>query len=391
MKAALQRLACLFLISHGCIQAFVSRRIVSVASRLSAVPDKSCQSKFQALSEVEGKKDPQWIDHGLLLSSFSDGLVPNCAAMDFLLRGLVKGLWREYLRQVEADVKESVLQSPCCGPDLKVLSNMESADKVLGGLADGRLDWRHMLQCLSDKKNAPIELRFLYIPTAMYALRKDSTASPGKQRQRARADGKKRRTEIVNLIATELSEHVDVDVNVLTVTLDLDDGSVKQPEGSDNPSKFPETGVVAIKDWAPHFIYVQGGNTFWLYHCIEKGNWGELIYEACTGEDAAVYCGTSAGAIVLGATMETACWKGWDDPSLVPDRPTYDDWKDIKGFQMAGNKAFFPHMTDEWRDLVEKQKSLDPSFDLVILRDEDAYCIEGSQKKVYLAVAEKSL
>jgi hypothetical protein len=30
---------------------------------------------------------------------------------------------------------------------------------------------------------------------------------------------------------------------------------------------------------------------------------------ACTGENAAVYCGTSAGAIIMGESMETACWK----------------------------------------------------------------------------------
>lgn len=29
----------------------------------------------------------------------------------------------------------------------------------------------------------------------------------------------------------------------------------------------------------------------------------------CTGDDAAVYCGTSAGAIIMGASMDTACWK----------------------------------------------------------------------------------
>ena len=54
---------------------------------------------------------------------------------------------------------------------------------------------------------------------------------------------------------------------------------------------------------------MQGGNTFWLYHCIEKGDWKEDLIKACSGPDAAVYCGTSAGAIVMGETMETACWK----------------------------------------------------------------------------------
>jgi peptidase E len=70
-----------------------------------------------------------------------------------------------------------------------------------------------------------------------------------------------------------------------------------------------QNGKDAINKWKPHFIYVQGGNTFWLYHCIEKGDWTQDLRNACTGENAAVYCGTSAGAIIMGDSMETACWK----------------------------------------------------------------------------------
>ena len=33
------------------------------------------------------------------------------------------------------------------------------------------------------------------------------------------------------------------------------------------------------------------------------------LYNSCTGPNAAVYCGTSAGAIIMGDSMETACWK----------------------------------------------------------------------------------
>lgn len=70
-----------------------------------------------------------------------------------------------------------------------------------------------------------------------------------------------------------------------------------------------QDGKDALISWNPNLIYVQGGNTFWLYHCIEKGDWGADIVRACSGRDAAVYCGTSAGAIVMGASMDTACWK----------------------------------------------------------------------------------
>ena len=70
-----------------------------------------------------------------------------------------------------------------------------------------------------------------------------------------------------------------------------------------------QNGKEAFQTWQPNLIYVQGGNTFWLYHCIEKGEWGDDIVKACTSRNPAVYCGTSAGAIVMGQLMDTACWK----------------------------------------------------------------------------------
>lgn len=75
-------------------------------------------------------------------------------------------------------------------------------------------------------------------------------------------------------------------------------------------SDVKKTGEEALTTWEPHIVYVEGGNTFWLQHCIEKGNWGSLLKSACTGPDAcAVYIGKSAGAIVAGALVETATWK----------------------------------------------------------------------------------
>ena len=197
---------------------------------------------------------------------------------------------------------------------------------------------------------------------------------------RARADGKKRRTEISNLLSSQLGDNV----NVLAVTLDLDDGSVKQPQGTDDASRYPKNGKEALQEWNPHFIYIQGGNTFWLYHCMEKGNWKDLLVNAVTGDAAAVYCGTSAGAILAGASMETATWKGWDDPSVVPDKPNYKDWIGIPGLKLAGDVSVFPHMdTAKWQSLVdEKQKQLGGK--VYCLRDEEVLCIDGARQAVEL-------
>lgn len=69
-----------------------------------------------------------------------------------------------------------------------------------------------------------------------------------------------------------------------------------------------QDGKSALRDWSPTLIYVEGGNTFWLHHCMTKGDWQDDLVSAITSEDS-VYCGKSAGAILAGRTVETATWK----------------------------------------------------------------------------------
>jgi len=363
------------------------------------------------------------------LSSFSDGLVSNPQAIDFFMDSLVETMWKQHVNELQEKVESSAMTSPCCGPtDVDSVNqlldvfhdydDMGNGDTVNGGDASGR--WKTAFKTLMDTQQrssslsqSELRLRFLYIPTAMYALRKDSANSSGKQRQRARADGKKRRTQIARLIQEQFaqawnemndrgaSEEAESPVNVLTVTLDFDDGSLKQPDGSKDASKFPSTGMEALQDWKPHLIYVQGGNTFWLYHCMEKGNYRDALIDAiAVGENdqtPAVYCGTSAGAILAGSLMETATWKEWDDPSVVPDRTNYEDWKGVAGLDLAGeNISIFPHMGDQWQDIVDvkigqleapvppdgatadsKDSSLS-SPEVYCLRDDQVVCVNGT-------------
>eukprot|EP00980_Cylindrotheca_fusiformis_P002727 scaffold629_cov140-Cylindrotheca_fusiformis.AAC.4 len=343
---------------------------------------------------TDNKKQGCFLNWGLLLSSFSDGLVPNEKAQNFLMNGLVQTLWRDRKYTIEQRVEQSALVSSCCGPtDINSLNEMLDATTT-EETEEKELSWQESLKALmslqseqeeeesSSLSSLSMELRLVYIPTAMYALRKDSNNTPGKQRQRARADGKKRRNEIVQLLKEKV--FVGQKVNILSVTLDFDDGSIKQPEGSKDRSKFPSNGKEALDDWKPNLIYVQGGNTFWLYHCIEKGNWKDILTSAVMGKDAAVYCGTSAGAIIAGSSMETATWKGWDDPSVVPDRPTYKDWADVRGLSLAGDISIFPHMDDTWTPLVEEKISeWNESKNIVrCLWDEDVLCIDGRRRTV---------
>ncbi|KAG7374634.1 peptidase S51 family protein [Nitzschia inconspicua] len=313
---------------------------------------------------------PLWLDKGLLLSSFTDGLRSNRDSQDWLCNALVERLWKDFQQQSERGLLDSNIFSPCNGPDPDLWQQLEDVDLQIEELYsknEGNChasSWRRSLEMLrlqqrqqNQDNNTIIELRLLYIPTALYALRKDSTNSPGKQRQRARADGKQRRNEIVAMLQDNLDG-----VAISAVTLDFDDGSVKQAECTiqqHDTLNFPTTGKEAINDWKPHLIYVQGGNTFWLHHCMEKGDWGKDLVAACcvsgdaTTSSGAVYCGVSAGAIVVGNSMQTACWKEWDDPSVAPGKECYDDWKDVIGLGLAGSVSFFPHMEDQWRTMID--------------------------------------
>lgn len=239
-------------------------------------------SSMPTTAESETATEPSsvtsaWLEKGLILSSFTDGLKTNPPALDWLMNALVETLWKEEQERTEVSLKESNLASPCNGPDPVLLEQLEYTDTVVEGMmqlqSSSDTDWKKQLALLcrtkraakTDEGNAadvdadPIDLRVLYIPTAMYALRPGSTSKPGKQRGRNRADGKKRRNEILALLADQLEGFLlesgddsissDEFFTVRTVTMDLDDASVKQPEEvvvgrdngtSTNDDKFPE-------------------------------------------------------------------------------------------------------------------------------------------------------
>lgn len=354
--------------------------------------------------------------HALLISSFSDGVVESPPAKAFLKLGLAKALASERSRRVEGQVRGSVLFSPCAGPSIDLLNTMEDMDNAVASLSpsddDGAavpMDISEMERRANDflsmlskaatssdtsKDDEPAHCRILYIPTAMYALNPESKNTPGKQRQRARADGKKRRNLVVKTIEDILGEQFTC--TVLACTLDFDDGSIKQPVGSDDGSLFPKDGREALSSWRPHLIYVEGGNTFWLQHCVEKGDWADVIMRACTGNDAyAVYVGKSAGAIIVGSRVDTATWKGWDNPAVVPDKEAYDDWYGDKGMSFAGPDAsVFPHMEETWKELVqEKTKQMIKEdgncVKVYALKEWEACCVDGDAGKVFVVSGEQ--
>lgn len=358
-------------------------------------------SNLVDLDEVSSTppSNSRWATNALLFSSWNDGVVPNTAAKSFLRYSIVNKLLQDHVVQKEDGLETSVKFSPCNGPDVDELNNLEIADTLSESGKEFTFEtfdtevtsevdsWaKETLQHISTETNE-VTIKLLYIPTAMYALNPQSSNTPGKQRQRARADGKKRRTQVLNLLKSLLCAKSSENLSFQTITLDLDDDSLKQPEGPDN-SQFPKDGKEAFTTWNPTVIYVEGGNTFWLQHCIDKGEYSQLIIDACTGELGAVYCGKSAGAIVAGDDVSTATWKGWDDPSVVPNRETYDDWIGTKGFTFSGSASYFPHMSDDWielvNDKVEGQKS---DCTTCCLREEEVCCITGESKQTFVVSA----
>ncbi|CAK9062722.1 Glutathione gamma-glutamylcysteinyltransferase [Durusdinium trenchii] len=64
-------------------------------------------------------------------------------------------------------------------------------------------------------------------------------------------------------------------------------------------------------------LFVDGGNTFWPLILRKRSGLGEALRELRSLSPFA-YVGISAGAILAGKTCDTAYWKGWDDPTVVP-------------------------------------------------------------------------
>ena len=360
------------------VQAFLSEP--SASCRPASVPlflsdSAHAVSSFEKVKEGDLEEN-NWMKHGLLLSSFSDGLVPNPQARTVLQQGLVRTLLVEEQRRTEETIEATVKNSPCCGPtDPLALDRLEKVDRAIESLSDDHHSIQKSLDLLvmDGLLQSSPSLRVVYIPTALYALRPDSENTPGKQRQRARADGKKRRNLLVDLLQ-ELVSPVPIEI----VTLDFDDGSVKQPQGED-ASILPRTGKEALGDWRPHLVYVQGGNTFWLHHCMDKGGWDSDLIRLCRDEQT-FFIGSSAGAILAGNMVQTATWKGWDDPRVVPGMEDYQDWVDVPGLGLVGNKAFFPHMDDTWNDLVKEKSALLENTSVCALRDNEACYVDGNTK-----------
>jgi len=92
------------------------------------------------------------------------------------------------------------------------------------------------------------------------------------------------------------------------------------------------------------FVFVSGGNTFFLLQEMRKSGFAELIHEYIA--KGMIYGGSSAGSIVAGPDISLA--KELDDPQLAPDL------KDYKGLGLV-DVVVLPHWGSEhFRSRYEK-------------------------------------
>lgn len=124
-----------------------------------------------------------------------------------------------------------------------------------------------------------------------------------------------------------------------------------------------------------HCIYVLGGNTFFLWHHLQRSGLDALIRQRVLNEGS-LYVGCSAGSIVAGQDISTAFWKGWDNPDW--DATAKVDWSQphaVKGMSLV-DVSLFPHYSKGWETLVQQRRAA-LNHRVVTLGEEDGAYVLG--------------
>ena len=114
-------------------------------------------------------------------------------------------------------------------------------------------------------------------------------------------------------------------------------------------------------------LYVSGGNTFKLMHFARKTNFSETIQDLLNRNG--IYIGVSAGAIIVGNSIEGALIEG--DENLV-------QMEDFNGFNLV-DYAIFPHSDDSIKTkALEMNIFKNPLF----IDDQQAFLIEIKDQQI---------
>ena len=196
-----------------------------------------------------------------------------------------------------------------------------------------------------------------YVPTAKYALNRESTRKPGDQRRRARADARKK--------AKELSAQFGRPTQLLEL---------------DRVSSCDEV-LEALA--GASCAYVDGGNTFYLRNAMRTSGFDEAIERALADSPSLLYIGQSAGAICAGDSIQTAYWKGWDDPDAAENV----DWSApsaTDGLRLAPGLSVFPHyVAEEHAALIDARAAELGNSQCVPLSDNSAYVVRAGESAMF--------
>lgn len=82
---------------------------------------------------------------------------------------------------------------------------------------------------------------------------------------------------------------------------------------------------------------------------------------------------------------------------MVPGKETYAEWTDSRGLGASGRTSWFPHMTEDWKDLAERKtrellestastseattEATIPS-EVRCIRDDQAYAVDGRTQSI---------
>lgn len=171
----------------------------------------------------------------------------------------------------------------------------------------------------------------VYIPTAQYATYTQSSKSRGEQRRRARYDARQKLQGISSALDMQESEILELD--------------------SPNLCKNKLSEILN----GASVLYVDGGNTFYLQKFILQTNFWSIAKNALHNN--CVYIGASAGGIVAGRSIETAYWKGWDDPVAAGESYVWSKEK-LQGGDICNGNSFFMHFDENChKDLISSKSA----------------------------------
>lgn len=118
------------------------------------------------------------------------------------------------------------------------------------------------------------------------------------------------------------------------------------------------------------FVFVSGGNTFFLLQEMNKSGFTSLIKSYI--EKGLIYGGSSAGSVVAGPDIELT--KELDDPALAPEL------KDYKGLGLTDVRVF-PHWgSEQFHDRYEKvmRSGYKRGLKIVLLTDDQYLLVKDN-------------